>query len=126
MRGTPLAGWVVTRSGDGRPAMYIEDALNWSLAPPPRRLFFCMVRRPSPEDDADLFERVLNRFNADTFQTFHGDAGGERGLKRKAPQGAGQLTETCPRRLEEQRASKLSQTGGRRDTCQKCRYHARA
>jgi hypothetical protein len=38
----------------------------------------------------------------------------------KPSRGAGQLTETCPRRLEERRASKLSQTGGRHDTCQKC------
>jgi hypothetical protein len=46
--------------------------------------------------------------------------------KEKPRSGAGQLTETCPRRLEERHASKLSQTGGRRDTCQKCRYHTRA
>jgi hypothetical protein len=59
-------------------------------------------------------------------RTPHGDAAGDGVSKEKPRRGAGQLTETSPRRLEERRASKLSQTGGRRDTCQKCRYHTRA
>jgi hypothetical protein len=40
--------------------------------------------------------------------TPHGLAAGDGVSKEKPRSGAGQLTETCPRRLEERRASKLS------------------
>jgi hypothetical protein len=35
--------WVITRSSDGRPAVYIDDALNWFLGPAPLRGFSFFV-----------------------------------------------------------------------------------